>query len=326
MKQNYEYPLVSAIITTYKRDPRFVLRAIESIMHQTYPNIETIVVDDSPDDYPKRSEVEAAVNAVGTGSIRYIANMKNLGACASRNIGIQASKGEYIALLDDDDEWLPDKIEKQVNAFTNEAIGLVTCDAFYCYDDGRKELRANKVVSDSDVFDQLLISNFVGGCSFPMIRRECFEKCGMFKPDLPSSQDKEMFLRVAKRYRLYFIREPLLNYYAHTGERIGGSISKKIEAFRIIDDIYTEYFISHPLIYKKRTESEMRYCLKHGNIKSAQAFCKKMVSNLPNQRHLYFVIWFRLIPVMFISRGLKLLRKQTGKKRVNDISGSENEK
>lgn len=310
MKQNYEYPLVSAIITTYKRDPKFVFRAIESIIDQTYPNIETIVVDDSPDDYPLRHEVRDVINAVALESVRYIANKKNIGACAARNVGIQASRGEYIALLDDDDEWLPDKIEKQLNAFTNEAIGLVTCDAFYCYDDGRKELCANKVVPVYDVFDQLLINNFVGGCSFPLIRKECFEKCGMFRPDLPASQDKEMFLRIAIQYQLYFIREPLLKYHVHSGERIGGSIPKKIEAFRIIDDIYRDYMIKHPSIYRKRTETEIRYCLKNGDNQSAQAFYQKMVQNLHKQRLENFVLWFRLFPKYTIYRCLMTLRKQ----------------
>ncbi len=123
--------MVSVIITTYKREPEMVLRAIDSVLVQTFHDIEIIVVDDSPADFPARKDVRAAVemrqNENARISIRYIAHSKNKGACVARNTGLEAATGEYIAYLDDDDEWLPEKIEKQMQVMQKSNAGLVYC-------------------------------------------------------------------------------------------------------------------------------------------------------------------------------------------------------
>lgn len=116
-------PLVSAIITTYKRPPETVERAIKSVEAQTYKNIEIIVVDDSPDSFSGRDDVKTTVSAHE--GVKYIPHEKNMGAQVARNTGLNAAAGEYIAYLDDDDEWDNTKTEKQLAAFTNERIGLV---------------------------------------------------------------------------------------------------------------------------------------------------------------------------------------------------------
>ena len=90
--------LVSVIITTCKREPKMLKRAIDSVINQTYKKIEIIVVDDSPSDYELREQVEELVLSYGT--IKYIKNSKNIGAALSRNVGIEASEGEFIAFLD----------------------------------------------------------------------------------------------------------------------------------------------------------------------------------------------------------------------------------
>ena len=97
--------LVTVVITTYKRPPEIVNRAIQSVLMQTYPHIELIVVDDSPADYELREETARLVTGIG-GNTRYIQHEKNLGACAARNTGLKHANGVYIAFLDDDDEWL----------------------------------------------------------------------------------------------------------------------------------------------------------------------------------------------------------------------------
>ena len=120
--------MVSAVITTCKREPAIAERALLSVLNQTYKDIEIIIVDDSPDDYPLRKEVESMVTRHA--GVKYIKHAQCMGACAARNTGLRAASGEFIAYLDDDDEWLPEKTAVQLEAFTDDRIALVYCDAY----------------------------------------------------------------------------------------------------------------------------------------------------------------------------------------------------
>ena len=116
--------LVTSIITTCKRPPSLVTRALMSVMAQTYPYIQIIVVDDSPADYPEKENVCKAILKFCP-QVLYISYGENCGAPAVRNAGIESAEGEFIAFLDDDDEWLPEKTEKLLEGFTNDKIALV---------------------------------------------------------------------------------------------------------------------------------------------------------------------------------------------------------
>ncbi len=109
--------LVSVIIPTYKRDVCYLARALKSVLCQTYEPIEIIVIDDSPEEYSGRKAVAAYMEKIQktNPSIIYLQNAKNMGGSFARNRGISVCHGEYITFLDDDDEYKPRKIEKQVN-------------------------------------------------------------------------------------------------------------------------------------------------------------------------------------------------------------------
>ncbi|MBQ7567079.1 MAG: glycosyltransferase [Oscillospiraceae bacterium] len=109
-----EKPLVSVIIPTYKRTVEYLSRAVQSVLAQTYENFELIVIDDSPADYEKRGEIADYMAAVASETVRYYQNEKNMGGSLARNRGIELAKGEFISFLDDDDEYKPEKLEKQV--------------------------------------------------------------------------------------------------------------------------------------------------------------------------------------------------------------------
>lgn len=117
-------PLVSIIIPTYKRDVPMISRAINSIINQTYKNIEIIVIDDSPADYENRERVKAYINDLHFDRLIYRQNVKNMGGSLSRNEGIRCSNGKYITFLDDDDEYLPCKIKKQVEFMMERELDL----------------------------------------------------------------------------------------------------------------------------------------------------------------------------------------------------------
>ena len=116
--KNYEFedkfPRVTVIIPTYKRTVDFLSRAVKSVINQTYPNVEIIVIDDSPSNYEMRNSIKEYMDTVVNDDIKYFQNEKNMGGSLARNRGIELATGEYISFLDDDDEYMPEKIEKQV--------------------------------------------------------------------------------------------------------------------------------------------------------------------------------------------------------------------
>lgn len=119
-----EYPLVSIIIPTYKRRVDYLRRAVDSVMSQTYPNIELIVIDDSPKEYQYRDEIKKYMESIVSDSIIYHQNIKNIGGSLARNKGIELANGKYTSFLDDDDEYKSEKIEKQVRFMQKENCDL----------------------------------------------------------------------------------------------------------------------------------------------------------------------------------------------------------
>lgn len=235
MKQNkvdfLNSKLVSVVITTYNRKINFLNRAIKSVLKQTHTNFELLVVDDNNSDSILRKEIEDRISLYKDDyRLIYISHDKNRGACAARNTGIKNSRGKYIAFLDDDDEWLEDKIEKQLKVFETSNVGLVYCSYYRIEEDyeGNRKIFLQNALEKKDYFIELLKFNYIGSTSFPLIKRECFENCGLFDEKMPAMQDYDMWIRIAEKYRVKNLEEPLVNYYQHKGDRISSNIKKKI--------------------------------------------------------------------------------------------------
>src|SRR5699024_4090307 len=230
--------LVSIIITTYKRNPAMVKRAVNSAINQSYNNIEIIIVDDSPSSFAKRDEVAKMVSALHDNRIIYIQHMFNKGACEARNTGIKKSRGNFILYFDDDDELLQTKIEDSLNKFNAEDLGLVYSQNFLIDENGNKKIERN-AVHFGYVFPYLIRRNFVR--AFPLIRKECFNTCGLFNSNMDSMQDYEMWLRMSKRYKFSHVEKPLSVVYHHLGERISTNMKNKINGELEIQRIYSDY-------------------------------------------------------------------------------------
>lgn len=237
--------MVSAIITTYKRESSMVLRALNSILQQTLKDIEVIIVDDSPADYPFRADVKEMVLQQREShpdiNIHYIQHEKNLGACAARNTGLGEASGEFIAYLDDDDEWLPEKLEKQIRLMDDPDVALVYCGRYSKDDTTNKYVEEKTEYYRGDVFKTLLDHNFIGSTSFPLIRKDALEKIGCFDVLMKSAQDYDVWLRIAKDYRIDYIEEPLVIYHIHEGEQITSNPQKKIDGLVRLNEKCREY-------------------------------------------------------------------------------------
>ena len=208
-------PLVTVVIPTYNRHD-LVVQTIASVLGQTYENFEILVVDDGSTD--NTSEV---IEAISDGRVRYI-RRENAGfPAAPRNTGIQQAQGKYIAFLDSDDLWLPEKLQCQIDVMESRAhVNLVYCQAVPFY--GSTDVLGDpwpdpKVASSGRVFESLAVSNNFMPCLTVMIRRSVLDQTGLFDedPGLKGAEDFDLWLRIAYLSEVYFIPQVLALYREH---------------------------------------------------------------------------------------------------------------
>lgn len=226
--------LASIVIPTYKRTT-YLRVALDSVIKQTYSHFECLVVNDYP---PFKDEVTALVESLGDSRIKVLHNPRNGGESFSRNHAIQVAKGEIIALLDDDDYWKPDFLEKHVNRHqANPELGIVYCGYVKFWDNellGSREYLAT-AEQPRDMYHAMLSGKFVlASSSIVSIRRSCFDECGTFDSALPSFADWDMWVRIAQKYPFGNISESLTYYRHHLGERGSTDIEKRLTGIEVI--------------------------------------------------------------------------------------------
>ena len=208
--------LISIVIPTYNR-VNFLKRAIETVLNQTYENLEILIIDDSSSVDNKKN-----IDNFNDNRIMYFKNKTRRGAPYSRNVGIKNAKGKFIAFLDDDDEWEPNKLEKQLKAF-DENVGLVVC---YSLDERFGMKRINKPPNNI-TYEDLLKSFNLSSTSSYLVRNDVFDKVGYFDLNLPSAQEYDLALRISKYYSIKTIPEVLMIQHESEGQ-ISTNWTKKI--------------------------------------------------------------------------------------------------
>ena len=206
---------VSVIIPTYSR-PDSISRAIDSVLSQTYSPIEIIVVDDNGAGTPWQIETEKTLAPyIQNGQIRYIRHPENKNGAAARNTGFQASTGEYVTFLDDDDVCLPQKIEKQVNAIEHAAgpkVAMAYCG--YSVIKNGKVLSKRSLSGEGNYHDGMLLGEFVlGSGSNLLIKREAVARVGGYDEAFMRHQDTEFTIRLSRYYDVVAVPEILLEKY-----------------------------------------------------------------------------------------------------------------
>lgn len=213
-------PLVSVIIPNYNY-ANYLREAIESVLSQTYKNIEIFVVDDGSKD--NSAEVLGEF-----GDQIHTIFQQNAGVAAARNNGVANSKGDFIAFLDADDVWLPNKIEMQVERFlTDKKLGLVHVAVQEINATGENLDTRFDGLSGEVSHELLLLERGVvlGGGSGMMIPREVFNEVGGFDLRLSTSADWDLFYQISSRYPISLVSEILLKYRIH-GSNMHGNIPR----------------------------------------------------------------------------------------------------
>jgi glycosyltransferase involved in cell wall biosynthesis len=234
-------PLVSVVLPTYNR-PERIRHAVESVREQTYGNIELIVVDDCSLMPAERELSDIEFEGLG---VRYVRHTENRGANTARNNGIEAARGEFVAFLDDDDEWTPTKIERQIRAFseTDPGVGVIYTGMRVVYRN-RTQVTANTV--SGDVTKDILVGRSLAPFSTVMVRTSAIEQVGVLDERFPSWQDREWYLRLSQWCRFEALPEPL-------------TIRNMAHEDRIAKDFEAKRDVSYPLLLSKHRPLAAEY-------------------------------------------------------------------
>ncbi len=199
--------MISVIIPTYNRE-RTILRAVRSVLDQTYGDIELIVVDDGSQD-----GTADALKAVSDPRLRLIKTESNMGACAARNLGVAMAQGEWVAFQDSDDFWYPEKLEKQLAALLNYPADIVFCAMRLTRPDGKAGSTVPDPSYHAGIYSyEKLLEKSIASTQVILGRRECFLS-EPFDAQMPRMQDWDLILRLSQKYRICYLNEVLADVF-----------------------------------------------------------------------------------------------------------------
>lgn len=242
--------LVSVVIPTRNRRQRLA-RAIASVRAQTWPRLEIIVIDDaSTDDTAEYLRSLAAERP----DLCVVRNDVPRGGGAARNQGIAAARGDYVAFLDDDDVWLPEKTQVQIAILESQPAAAVSCSFFVDHEAGGRTLTTLRPPADRQA---LLHTNRQGGASMCVARRELLLAVGGFDERLRSCQDWDLWLKLHAHGPIVVCPQPLVSYIPHDGQRITSNLRATYSGRR---RLYFRYKSQMTSATRQHHLAELLYC------------------------------------------------------------------
>ena len=235
-------PDISIVIPSYNR-PHFLNRLLQSIEGQKFNRYEVIIVDDHSSNWFDIDRVISQYRG-SIPAIKVLRNEVNRGAPFSRNVGIKNSRADWVALVDDDDEWMPHKLEKQFECIKQAAPELGLIYTWAQVEENGKLLRSEKPGYEGEILDELLKSNFIPSSSV-VVRKDALIKAGLFDETFKSCQDWDMWVRLAALgYQVKAVKSPGIIFHKHTGHSIGSSELAHLG--------YEQFYRKHLSLYKRR--------------------------------------------------------------------------
>ena len=283
--------LVSVLIPTYGGG-QYLRRTIDSVLAQTYSHFEVIVIDDNGVGTENQKKTQAVMDAYKDESrVMYLCHEVNRNGSAARNTGFAHSKGDYICLLDDDDEYYPEKVERQVSDISSidNSYALVYCrrEAFL----NGKSLGLGKETRSGYLFYDIMMHNVVIGSSSLMVRRNVWQEFGGFDESFRRHQDYEFTARIASKYKVY--GEDFVGFNRY---KLGRNVPQNIEtAFR-----FRKHYIERMMPYieklPKRKQKDIIYsnymtvCFMHLKEKDVYGFLRMYHSIRPGFYGIKYII------------------------------------
>lgn len=278
-------PCISVVIPTHNR-AELLSRAIHSVLVQTFADLELIVVDDASTD-----NTQELLRTISDKRLRIIRLETSGGACAARNVGIAHSRGQYIAFQDDDDEWFPEKLARQIEVFrkSDDDLGVVSC-GFWIDKGGRRAYfpyRRFRVL-EGNIYRSLIWENFHGTPSL-LLKKTYLEKAGLFDESLPRFQDWDLCLRLSRCCLFGFVEAPL--YVTYRQQRsISTNSAAGLTALRIIIEKNREEIDSDRRLAAHFAQWLGMLCMDNGNLPEARSHFRRAVSLYPASCKYYLTL------------------------------------
>lgn len=290
-------PLVSVIIPTYNR-AHLISRSIQSVLNQTFKDIELIVVDDGSKD-----NTDEIIQAIDDPRVIYLKHQTNRGVSAARNTGIKAARGEFIAFQDSDDEWLPNKLEKQLAKFKEDKIGdlgLVVCEKFAIIRDTKRyKSRKGMALNYTKLISHFLGYGIATHCF--LLRRELVASELYFDESLRAWEEWDLLFRISRICSIDIVHEPLVKQYIH-GEDHVDIPSNRIPAKKALLRKYATELESNPRGFSYAQWQIALDYFRIGEISQAKHHLKKAIAAYPwNPDY-----WYQYVAALLGHRALKI--------------------
>lgn len=308
----YQKGLVSVVIPTHNRED-LLPRAINSVLKQTYKNLEVIIVSDGSTDGTSSvgKHYEESDNRV-----RFLEYFPGQGGNHARNTGILASKGDWVAFLDDDDEWHETKIEKQLElACHDENIGLVCTGINAIFDeDGTSSIYIPDTPYDAS--KSILLGNTIGSTTTVMMKHDLLDDCGMFDEELMAKQDFDLWIRACQLTKIGVVKEPCVDYHnLVSNNQVSWNYKKYADATEYLSKKYEKLFkeklteVEWANVCSNNMFSIARKAMKMNQGKIARKYIHKSLSY--RKRPIVILAWFgSFLPFSIINKiYIKLFKK-----------------
>jgi len=220
-------PLVSVIIPTYNRET-LIIKAINSVLKQSFQDLNILIIDDASTD-----GTESVIRNLNNNKIKYYKLEKNSGQCIARNYGIKRATGKFIAFLDSDDEWLPEKLTKQLECYKN---GPANLGSVYGYSYSMDMIKNKTTLVNGKYYRGNIHDKFLQGfCpstpSLFLIKKEALEKINYFDEELITFVDLDLHIRISKDYAFDFVEEPIIIKYEQIGDQYVNNFEKRYNGY-----------------------------------------------------------------------------------------------
>jgi glycosyltransferase involved in cell wall biosynthesis len=229
---------VDVVLPTFNR-PDFLVKAIRSVLDQTHQDFQLIVVDDF-----SVQNSEEIVRSFQDERIKFYRHDTQRGEGGARNTGIINSRSEYIAFIDDDDQWEPEKLKLQLAIIEDSAPDLGLVYTSFEAINGDKIVWRKIATSRGYVYHDMLRRNLIGATSTVLVKRACIDRVGLFNDSIPYGVDHDLWLRISRYYRIEYVAIPMVRYSVHP-ERLSNNLDIVFRGFEERLNRYPECINEH---------------------------------------------------------------------------------